>query len=156
MRMARSLQVDTVLLAMSQSIIAESRRLLASSWSERVNLNKHDVLLANSRVRVADSKRLLAALEAAAAVRRKDEARRQPITMPTTPATARAKTDPAALSVHVSQEGARFSWTVCRPSEEIVGWGTAETEVKARAEAFCAGMIYLDCVKHPPDDTNLH
>ena len=121
MTMARSFQLDAALLTMSRSTIAESRRLLAASWSERVSLNnKHDVLLANSRASIADSRRLLAAVEAATAATHRDEARRGSIAMPT-PVTARAETDSAALSIHVFREGSRFSWTICSPSEEMLG-----------------------------------
>ena len=82
MTMARSFQLDAALLTMSRSTIAESRRLLAASWSERVSLNnKHDVLLANSRASIADSRRLLAAVEAATAATHRDEARRESIAM---------------------------------------------------------------------------
>jgi hypothetical protein len=156
--MARSFQLDAALLAMSRSTIAESRRLLAASWSERVSLNNnHDVLLANSRASIADSRRLKAAVEAATAATHRDEACRESIAMPT-PVTARARTDSAALSIHVFQERSRFSWTVCSPSEEMLGRGTAETEVKARADAFCAGMIYLDGFndRSPSGDASLH
>jgi len=74
------------------------------------------------------------------------------------PVAARAETDAAALSIHVFQEGTRFSWTVCSSSEEMLGRGTAETEVKARADAFCAGMIYLDWFKDrsPSGGASLH
>jgi hypothetical protein len=100
--MARSFQLDAALLTMSRSTIAESRRLLAASWSERVSLNnKHDFLLANSRASIADSRRLLAAVEAAAAATHRDEARRESIAMPVA---TRAGTDAAALSIHVFQE----------------------------------------------------
>ena len=76
MTMARSFQLDAALLTMSRSTIAESRRLLAASWSERVSLNnKHDVLLANSRASIADSRRLLAAVVAATAATHRDERR---------------------------------------------------------------------------------
>ena len=156
MTMARSFQLDAALLTMSRSTIAESRRLLAASWSERVSLNnKHNVLLANSRASIADSRRLLAAVVAATAATHRDEARRESIAMPVA---ARAETDAAALSIHVFQEGTRFSWTVCSSSEEMLGRGTAETEVKARADAFCAGMIYLDWFKHrsPSGGASLH
>jgi len=47
-------------------------------------------------------------------------ARRGSIAMPT-PVTARAETDSAALSIHVFREGSRFSWTICSPSEEMLG-----------------------------------
>lgn len=156
--MARSFQVDAALLAMSHSTIAESRRLLTKNWSERVGDGQDD-RLTNSRASIADSKRLLASLEATAATHN-GEARGESLTMPTTPATACANMDhdPTALSVHVFQEGARFGWTVCSPKEEIVGRGTAETELQARADAFCAGMIYLQWAKDqsPPSGTNLH
>ena len=99
LRMARSFQIDAVLLAMSHSIIAESRRLLASSRSERGN-GRQDALLADSRARVADSKRLLASFETTATTP-SGEARRETLTMPTAPPAARAEMDrnPAAVSV---------------------------------------------------------
>jgi hypothetical protein len=85
LRMACSFEFDAALLVTSRAIIAESRRSLASSWSERVN-DKHDALLANSRATVADSKRMVAAVEAATAGAHKDEA----IMMSIALATARA------------------------------------------------------------------
>ena len=99
LRMARSFQIDAVLLAMSHSTIAESRRLLASNWSERGN-GRQDALLADSRARVADSKRLLASFETTATTP-SGEARRETLTMPTAPPAARAEMDrnPAAVSV---------------------------------------------------------
>jgi len=81
----------------------------------------------SSRMRMARSFRLdaallamLAAVEAATAATHRDEARRGSIAMPT-PVTARAETDSAALSIHVFREGSRFSWTICSPSEEMLG-----------------------------------
>jgi hypothetical protein len=66
--------------------------------------------------------------------------------------------NPAMLSVRVFKKGSRFGWTVHSPREETVGCGTVETELKAGAEAFQAGMIYIERLKgrSAPDDTNLH
>jgi hypothetical protein len=165
LRMARSFQVDAALLAMSHSTIAESRRLLAKSWSGRVDGGQDDTLT-NSREKIAESRRLLATLELSPSTANGVEAAHcEPTLVPDAPIApnaaavlANADRDPAALSVHVFQGGPRFSWTVCSPSDEILGRGTAETELKARADAFCAGMIYLDWLKdqHRPDNGSLH
>jgi hypothetical protein len=165
LRMARSFQVDAALLAMSRSTIAESRRLLAKSWSERVDGGQDDSLT-NSREKIAESRRLLATLELSPSTANDDEAAHgEPTLVPAAPIApnaaavlAKADRDPAALSVHVFQEGARFGWTICSPSEVVLGQGTAETELKARADAFGAGMIYLDWLKdrHRSDDGRIH
>ena len=153
LRMIRSSKSDAALLAISRLAIAESRRLLASSWSERVS-GRQDTLVERSRASIGESRRLLEAVEASAT--HSGEAPTIRATLST--AGAEMDRDPAALSVNVFAEGARFRWTVCSPSEEILGRGTAETELKARAAAFYAGMIYLDWVKHraSPGKISLH
>jgi hypothetical protein len=41
---------------------------------------------------------------------------------------------------------------------EMLGEGTAETELKAGSDAFCAGMTYIERLKRRsgPTDTSLH
>jgi len=165
LRMARSFQVDAALLAMSRSTIAESWRLLAKIWGERADGGQDDSLK-NSREKIAESRRLLATLELSPSTANGGEAAHgEPTLVPAAPIApnaaavlAKADRDPAALSIHVFQEGARYRWTVCSPREEILGRGTARTELKARTDAFCAGMIYLDWLKdqHQPDDGTVH
>jgi len=58
-------------------------------------------------------------------------ARRGSIAMPT-PVTARAETDSAALSIHVFREGSRFSWTICSPSEEMLGGNSRDRSQSPR------------------------
>jgi hypothetical protein len=49
-----------------------------------------------------------------------------------------------SLSVRVFHEGSRFGWTLNAPSNEVLSHGTAETEIKARVDAFHAAMTYID------------
>jgi len=53
----------------------------------------------------------------------------------------RADRDPATLSLHVFAEGAQFSWTARSPSKVMLGRGTAETELKARAVSICGALV---------------
>jgi len=68
--MAASFQIDADLLAISRSLIDESRELLAS-LRDREAIR---VLLKNSRAMIDESRRLLAALERPAPARRNDGA----------------------------------------------------------------------------------
>jgi hypothetical protein len=62
------------------------------------------------------------------------------------------------LSVTVFQEGEHFGWTLNTPSNEMLGHGTADTELKARVAAFDAGMTYIDRAKDrtAPTRSTLH
>ena len=157
-------QTDSKLLAMSRSRIAESRQMLATSWSERVK-GKHVALLASSLVTIAESRQLLAAVEHSRSIRRDGEPPSDAATMlpaagvAPQPAEAPAEAETnAALSVRVFQDGTRFCWTVRDPGNQILGRGTAQTDLKARVDAFRAGMIYLDCAdgRLEADNTILH
>jgi hypothetical protein len=62
------------------------------------------------------------------------------------------------LSIRVFEVAEQFGWRVCNPTKEILGWGTAESEVRARIDAFHAGMTYIDRLKgrSAPNKTRLH
>lgn len=137
--------------------------MLATNWSGRAN-NGGDSLT-NSLEKIAESRRLLATLELSPSTPHSDDAAHgEPTLAPAAPIAPHAEIrpeadrDPAALSVHVSQDGMRLSWTVWSPSEEILGRGMADTELKARVDAFCAGMIYLAWTKNrsPSGLASLH
>ena len=161
--MAHSVNTIT-LLAMSRATIAESRRLLATM---RVNLDhRQAALLANSRATIAESRRLLATVEHSASGIHRYKARHREATMvpvrqivlDVAEHGAEPCLDSAALSVRVYQEGALFNWTVCDPDRHLLGRGTADTELKARTDAFRAGMTYLCWLKDQPapKDARVH
>jgi hypothetical protein len=115
--------MDAELLASSRVTIDESRRLLASLERDRTILSNIDARLsASSRAMIDESRRLLATVASSAELQ---------------PSPARN------LSVRIFQEGARFGWSISA-SKEMLGWGTAETEQRARIDAFRAGMTYID------------
>jgi hypothetical protein len=62
------------------------------------------------------------------------------------------------FSVRVVKKESCFDWTVYSVANELLGRGTAETEHKARIDAFTAGMTYIDRAKgrSSPSDTSLH
>jgi hypothetical protein len=115
---------------------------------------------------IEESRRLLAALECSAPARRNDDAHHHatatPAAAPIEPSAGgvRADTDrnPATLSVRVVKKESCFGWTVYSPTNDLLGVGTAETEHKARIDAFTAGMTYIDRAngRSSPSDTNLH
>ena len=162
LRMAASFQIDAGLLAISQSMIDESRELLASLRDGETT----GALLKNSRAMIEESRRMLAALERWAPARRNDYAHHQatatPAAAPIEPSAdgvrADADRNPATLSVRVVKNESCFGWTVYSPSNDLLGVGIAETEHKARIDAFTAGMTYIDRAKgrSSPSDTSLH
>lgn len=53
--------------------------------------------------------------------------------------------NPATLTINVFQEEGRFGWTVHkRATKELLGRGVARTELKARVDAFRAGMTFIE------------
>jgi len=136
MRMAASFQIDADLLAISRSLIDESRELLAS-LRDREAIR---VLLKNSRAMIDESRRLLAALERPAPARRNDGAHHHATTTsaaaPIEPSAdgvrADADRNPATLSVRVVKKESCFGWTVYSSTNDLLGVGNAETELKAR------------------------
>ena len=106
-------------------------------WRATVSSQIDDGLLTNSRAIIAESRRLLATLE-------------QPSVAPTR---SHSTDDHAAevrsvhkqgLSVRIFQKGSVFGWTLTSPANEMLGSGKAQTELKARIDAFRAGMTYID------------
>jgi hypothetical protein len=64
-----------------------------------------------------------------------------------------------SFSMRVFQQGSSFRWTLISPAREILGRGVAETELRARTDAFRAGMTYIDRLKaqpEPKDSSSLH
>jgi hypothetical protein len=167
--MAASFQIDADLLAISQSMIDESRELLAS-LADRQTIG---ALLINSRAMIDESRRLLAALERPVSPRRNDDAHQDAIATPAqdaiaTPAAvpsalnaggvrAHADRNPAMLSVGVFKKESCFGWALYSTANQLLGRGIAETEHKARIDALSAGMTYIDRLKgQSPPDTDLH
>jgi len=154
-------QIDADLLAISQSMIYESRVLLASLRDDQST----NALLRNSRAVIDKSRRLLAALEPAASSRRNVPAH-EAIAIATVPpveqraGVVRANVDrnPPMLSVHVFRKESCFGWTVYSPNNDLLGRGSAQTEHKARIDALRAGMTYIDRSKgrSASSDTSLH
>ena len=133
-RMARSFEMDATLLAISRSMIDESKRLLTT-------LTESASSTSGSEAHYQPTVILTGSIETTAAASR-----------------APSDADRGTLSVRIHQEGTRFGWTVYSPTKSMLGCGTAETELKARADAFRAGMTYIERQKgHPaPDDVMLH
>jgi len=149
------------LLQMGRSWMAMARRECASAtrfpevrewrWRMTASLQIDDGLLTSSRSIIAESRCLLATLEHA----------------PVPPTPSQTIDEHAAkvgsvhkqgLSVRIFQKGPVFGWTLTGPANEMLGRGTAETELRARIESFRAGMTYIDRSKarSAPNDTTLH
>jgi hypothetical protein len=124
---------------------------LRKHWLRMARSFQRDAdLLGTSRSMIDDSRRLLARLT---------------VEIPTGPMQPAAADDgwqldgnSATLTVHVFQEGSRFSWTLNTPRAEVLGRGIAETEFQARVDALQSGMTYVDRAKgrSSPGDSNLH
>jgi hypothetical protein len=158
LRMARSFTMDIELAAASRLLIDESRRLLAALEGDGVLSNGG--LLANSRALIDESRRLLMALErqASAATAEASAIPAAPIGRAAPEARAEASCDRAMLSLNVHPEGPRYGWTVLNRTGELLGSGSAETEQKARTDAFLAGMTYIERLKRRsrPTAENIH
>jgi len=113
--------------------------VLEQWWRMALSRQIDEVLLRNSRALIAQSRRLLATLESAASPHS---------TLPIAGGIS-SETDrnPATLSVRILGEESRFNWTVRGPANEVLGIGTADSELKARVDAFGAGMTYIDLLK---------
>ena len=74
------------------------------------------------------------------------------------PVEASPDRNPAMLSMRLIRKETCFGWTVYSPTNELLGHGTAETEHKARIDAFQAGMTYINRLKgrSVPKDSALH
>jgi hypothetical protein len=168
LRMARSFEMHAALLATSRSMIDKSRRLLTALQIDRAIINKVDAeLLATSRSMINESKRLLTTLDDSISVTSGDEAHYEPTAIITAPAQATgvsvrspSNANRGTLSVHIHHEGTRFVWAVYGPgpTKAMLGRGIADTELKARADAFHAGMTYIEQLKGEPavDYPSLH
>ncbi len=67
--------------------------------------------------------------------------------------------NPATLTINIFQEEDRFGWTVRRrTTKEVLGRGVAQTELKARVDAFSAGMTFIERLTGQPGpaDNSLH
>ena len=108
-------------------------------WRMVASRQIDEALLRNSRALVVQSRRLLATLESAASPRNA-----LPIVGEISSEMDR---NPATLSVRILGEESRFNWMVRGPANEVLGIGTADSELKARVDAFGAGMTYIDLLK---------
>jgi hypothetical protein len=166
LRMARSFEMHAALLATHRSMIDKSRRLLTALQSDRAIINKVDAeLLATSRSMINESKRLLTTLDDSTSVTSGDEPHYEPTAIITAAAQATgasvrslSNANRGTLSVHIHHEGTRFVWAVYGPTKAMLGRGIADTELKARADAFHAGKTYIERLKGEPavDYPSLH
>jgi hypothetical protein len=157
-RQKRKIQANFATVGEEAAALAEdSRALVARSCRE---LSESRASIARSRRQVtkgcqliADSRRLLASVDYSAVTPAPTEAGGRQSAEHTGCQNAREN-----LSVHVFQKGLQFSWTLNSPANEMLGFGMAETELKARTDAFNAGMTYIDRAKgrSAPDDGSLH
>src|SRR5262249_13654936 len=104
-----------------------------------------DAPVASSRALIDDSRRLLAALQNSDLPPARDPNSPpypvavsggvlvNPAVRPSDPASTAYS---AAFSIRVFEEEARFGWSLKSPLGEMLGEGTAETELKARSDAF--------------------
>jgi len=146
MRMAASFQIDADLLAISRSLIDESRELLASL----IDGEATRVLLKNSRAMIDESRRLLAALECSVPARRNDDphhhATATPAAAPIEPSAdgvrADADRNPATLSVNIFEKGSCFGWTVYSPTNDLLGRGTARNVCFGSKADIAFGPLY--------------
>jgi len=124
----------------SRGLTAESGRHVLN---DRALIAVTQGLIATSRDLIAESRFLLAEIE-------------HPIA-PTPPSQTRTSQAQSAaypkaqgnFSISVSQKGLAFEWTFKSPANDVLGRGLAETEHKARIDAFRAGMTYIDRSKDP-------
>ena len=139
------------------ALAVSSRALVERGWRQ---LSESRALIAQSRRQVtkscqsiADSRRLLASMDYLAVTPIPTEAGGRQSAEHTGCQKAREN-----LSVRVFQKGLQFAWTLNSPANEMLGFGMAETELKARTDAFHAGMTYIDRAKgrSAPDDGSLH
>ena len=148
------------LLGRTRWLIDESRLLQAIIRNEKISDTK---LLTNCRVEIVESKHLLARVDSLAVIARNDTAHAEParIGISATELSSSEETDhnPAILTINVFQEEGRFGWTVHRrATKEVLGRGAAQTELKARADAFGAGMTFIERLmgQPTPADNSLH
>jgi hypothetical protein len=141
------------LIELSQRELMHSRGLLAASRSTvrktRALIEECKRLLAQDRALV-DEPKLVATSTISTPKRVSDESATN---MHKAPESAQGM-----LSIRVFQDGSRFSWRVLSTANDVLGRGTADTELKARIAAFDAGMAYIDRTKgrSAPSDTALH
>ena len=152
-------------LARTRWLIDESRLLRAIVRNEEAMLKKLDTeLLTNSRAKIVESKRLLVSVDRPTVVTRSNRAHLEVVTKPISPTElpSSEETDhnPTTLTINVFQEEGRFGWTVHRrATKEALGRGVAPTELKARVDAFRAGMTFTERLTGQPrsdDNNNLH
>ncbi len=120
-------------------------------------------LMTNSRAKIVESKRLLATVDHPTAIARGEGARVEAGTIPIAPTELplleEVHHNPATLTINVFQEEGRFGWTVqWRATKEVLGRGVARTELKARVDAFNAGMTFIERLtgQPRPGGANLH
>lgn len=137
----RLLQVGRYWLAAARRECAEATRVAEVRerwWRTSASLQIDDGLLTSSLALIAESRRLLATLE------------HPPLRAAQTRQTVGGGTREVGshhkqvLSVRVFEKGSVFGWTLTSPVNEMLGRGTADTELKARIDAFRAGMTYID------------
>lgn len=158
-RQKRKIQANfaTVFAEEAAALAAGSRALVARSCRElsesRASIDRSRRQVTKGCQLIADSRRLLASVDYSAVTLTPTEAGGRQSAERTGCQNAREN-----LSVHVFQKGPKFAWTLNSPANEMLGFGMAETELRARTDAFHAGMTYIDRIKgrSAPDDGSLH
>ncbi len=144
--------------ARTRLLIDESRLLRVLVRGEGAMLKELDAeLLTNSRAKIVESKRLLATVDRPTAIAR-DETGTIPIAPTELPSSEQPDHNPATLTIDVFHEKGRFGWTVHkRATKVLLGRGVARTELKARVDAFRAGMTFIERLgQYRPHANKLH
>jgi hypothetical protein len=126
-------------------------------WRAAETCQRTDSLVASSRALLTESRELLAELEHADALRKaRLDSPRENVVVSRSEATlvgpAVHESDQTAaqrteLSIRAFEDGEHFGWTLYSPTKEMLGWGTAESELSGRIDALHAGMTYIDRLK---------
>jgi hypothetical protein len=152
-----------------QTEINHQVQAAANAWRRAaVAFDRTDALVASSRALLAESRQLLAELEHAGALRkpRRDLPSESVVVnrsegVPIGSAVHQSDQTSAQhteLSVRVFEDREQFGWMVYGPTKEMLGIGTARSELSARVDAFHAGMTYIERLKgqSTPSNTALH
>src|SRR5262249_7643108 len=151
-------------LVSSRALIDGSRCLLATIQATRTGAP-----VASRRAVIDESRQLLATVQGAdlpptphpksrpeaVTVARSDDTSVNPAVPHLDPAFL---ANPALLSVRIIPSGGELGWSVFSTSREMLGRGIADTELKARTEAFGAGMTFIERLKGRcrPTDSSVH
>ena len=170
MLLTQQTATDRQKMVLSKQVEINRRAQVATEALRRaaIAVQQTDDLVASSRALLAKSRELLAELEHADALRMpRRDSRRESVVVSRSEGTSvgpavhqsdQTSAQHTELSIRVSQNGEQFGWTLCSPTNEMLGRGTAQSELSARVDALHAGMTYIDRLKgrSAPTNTGLH